>query len=358
MGWIFYCKNGEKADMRDIKSLTLAELQEEMEQIGDKKFRANQIFSWLHEKLVDDISQMTNISKELQKKIRTDYEWTRLSIVQIQTSKLDDTSKFLFQLEDGNLIESVLMKYKHGNSVCISSQAGCSMGCRFCASTLGGLKRNLKPSEMLEQIYQIQKWSKERVHNVVVMGTGEPLDNYDSLLRFIHLLTCEGGLHISQRNVTVSTCGIVPNIYKLADENLQITLALSLHASSQEKRESFMPIAKKYKLSEILEACRYYFKKTGRRITFEYSLMEGVNDTREDALKLASMLKSINCHINLIPVNPIKERNFVQPDRQSVIEFRDRLLQSGVNATIRRELGRDINGSCGQLRSSYSEALK
>ena len=216
-------------NMIDIKSLTLPELQEEMEKIGEKKFRAGQIYEWMHVKLVDSFDEMTNLSKGLREKLKEQYELISLELVEVQTSKIDETSKFLFRLSDGNVIESVLMKYHHGNSVCISSQVGCRMGCRFCASTLDGLERGLKPSEMLDQIYKIQKWSQERVHNVVVMGTGEPLDNYDSLLRFIHLLTDEGGLHISQRNLTVSTCGIVPNMRRLADEKLQITLALSLH---------------------------------------------------------------------------------------------------------------------------------
>ena len=278
--------------------------------------------------------------------------------MRVQTSKIDETSKFLFRLSDGNVIESVLMKYHHGNSVCISSQVGCRMGCRFCASTLDGLERGLKPSEMLDQIYQIQKWSKERVHNVVVMGTGEPLDNYDALLRFIHLLTCEGGLHISQRNLTVSTCGIVPNMRRLADEKLQITLALSLHASSQEKRKTLMPVANKYELSEVLDACRYYFAQTGRRITFEYSLVGGVNDSEEDARELTELVEDINCHINLIPVNPIKERDYVQSDTGAIQRFKNKLEKSGINVTIRREMGRDIDGACGQLRKSYMDTEK
>ncbi len=344
--------------MTDIKSLTLAELEREIEGLGEKKFRAKQIYSWLHEKLEDDFSRMTNLPGELREKLMQEYELTRLTLVQTQLSRLDGTCKFLFRLADGNVIESVLMKYHHGNSVCISSQVGCRMGCRFCASTLEGLERGLKPSEMLDQIYQIQKWSGERVHNVVVMGTGEPLDNYDALLRFIELLTCEGGLHISQRNVTVSTCGIVPKMRQLADEKLQITLALSLHASSQEKRKSLMPVANKYSLSEVIDACRYYFEQTGRRITFEYSLVGGLNDTKEDAARLAALVKSLNCHVNLIPVNPIKERNYVQSGKQTIVNFKNNLEKSGINVTIRREMGRDIDGACGQLRKSYIDAEK
>lgn len=344
--------------MTDIKSLTLAELQEEIEKLGEKKFRAKQIYGWMHEKLADEFDEMTNLSKDFREKLKENYELTKLSIVKVQTSKLDGTSKFLFRLQDGNVIESVLMKYHHGNSACISSQVGCRMGCRFCASTLDGLERGLRPSEMLDQIYQIQKWSGERVHNVVVMGTGEPLDNYDSLLRFIELLTCEGGLHISQRNVTVSTCGIVPRMRQLADEKLQITLALSLHASSQEKRKSLMPVANKYDLSEVIDACRYYFEQTGRRITFEYSLVGGVNDTKEDARELIALVKSLNCHINLIPVNPIKERDYVQSEQRTILNFKNDLEKSGINVTIRREMGRDIDGACGQLRKSYMDTEK
>ncbi len=339
--------------MIDIKSLTQPELEAEMLRLGKKKFRGGQIYSWLHEKLAESFDEMTDLPGAFRERLKKEYSLTVLRTVKVQTSRLDGTSKFLFCLEDGNMIESVLMKYKHGNSVCISSQAGCRMGCRFCASTLDGLARSLRPSEMLEQVYRIQKESGERVHNVVVMGSGEPLDNYDALLRFLALLTGEGGLHISQRNVTVSTCGIVPRMRELAQERLQITLALSLHASDQETRERLMPIAKKYKLSEVIDACRYYFEKTGRRVTFEYSLVSGVNDTAEDAKKLAGLLKGLNCHVNLIPVNPVRERGFTQPDRQAVLRFQNRLERAGVNATVRRELGRDIDGACGQLRKKY-----
>ena len=232
------------------------------------------------------------------------------------------------------------------------------MGCRFCASTLGGKKRDLTASEMLEEVYEIQKISGERVSNLVLMGTGEPLDNYDNVRKFIELLTDENGLHISQRNVTLSTCGIVPNIRRLADEELQITLALSLHASSQEKREKLMPIAKQYELSEVMDACRYYHDKTGRRLTFEYSLVGGVNDHTEDARELAGLLKGLNGHVNLIPVNPIKERDFVQPTSAVTQAFKNKLEKYGINVTIRREMGRDINGACGQLRRSYMEKNK
>lgn len=344
--------------MTDIKSLSLPELEAEMERLGEKKFRAKQVYSWMHEKLAEHFEEMTNLSKALRERLLQEYELPVLKLIQVQESRQDGTCKFLFGLPDGHVIESVLMRYHHGNSVCISSQVGCRMGCRFCASTLGGLERGLRPSEMLDQIYQIQKWSKERVHNVVVMGTGEPLDNYDALLRFLHLLTCEGGLHISQRNVTVSTCGIVPKMRKLAEEKLQITLALSLHASSQEKRKALMPVANKYELSEVLDACRYYFEQTGRRITFEYSLVGGVNDRDEDAEELIRLIRPLNCHVNLIPVNPIKERDYVQSGRRTVMNFKNKLEKSGIVVTIRREMGRDIDGACGQLRRSYMDMEK
>ena len=296
---------------------------------------------------------MTNISKDLKEKLKENSYLVSLKKEEVQVSKIDGTRKYLFSLGDGNVIESVLMKYKHGNSVCISSQVGSKMGCRFCASTIGGWTRNLTSAEMLDQIYQIQKDSQERVSNVVVMGTGEPMDNYDALVRFIRMLSNEKGLNISQRNITVSTCGIVPGMYKLAEENLQITLALSLHASSQEKREELMPIAKKYHLEEVLEACRNYFEKTGRRITFEYSLVGGKNDSQEDALRLAQLVKGLNCHINLIPVNPIKERDFVRSDMKVILNFKNKLEKYQINVTIRREMGQDIDGACGQLRKSY-----
>lgn len=340
---------------KDIRSYTFEELQNEIESIGEKKFRSKQIYEWLHVKLADSFDEMTNLSKALRDKLEENYSIWPLEILDRQESKIDGTNKFLFRLSDDNVVESVLMKYKHGNSVCISSQVGCRMGCRFCASTIGGLERNLTPSEMVGQIYQIQKFSGERVSNVVVMGTGEPMDNYENFLKFIEILTDEHGLHISQRNVTVSTCGIVPRIKELAKEDLQITLALSLHGATQEKRQSLMPIANKYSLEEVLEACDVYFKETGRRITFEYSLVAGVNDTDEDAKELTAICRPRNCHLNLIPVNPIKERDFVRPSRGSAEKFKNKLERNGINVTIRREMGSDIDGACGQLRRKHAE---
>ena len=343
---------------KDIKSLNLEQLTEELLAIGEKKFRAKQIYSWIHEKLVDSFEEMTNLSKDLREKLNQNYTLNAMDVADVQTSKIDGTQKYLFRLHDGHVIESVLMKYHHGNSVCISSQVGCRMGCRFCASTIGGKVRDLAPSEMLGQIYKIQKISGERVHNVVVMGTGEPLDNYENLVQFIKMLTDENGLNISQRNLTVSTCGIVPKMKELAKEKFQMTLALSLHATTQEKRKQLMPIANKYDLKEVLEACHYYYEETGRRITFEYSLVGGVNDTKQDAEALTKLIGKFPCHVNLIPVNPIKERDYVQPDRSECEAFRNKLEKNGINVTIRREMGRDIDGACGQLRKSYLDKEK
>ena len=337
----------------DMKSMNMEELVKFIEELGEKKFRAKQIYEWIHIKHVKSFEEMTNISKKFAEQLNEVCTLTSLEKADVQISKMDGTRKYLFALEDGNVIESVLMRYKHGNSVCISSQVGCRMGCRFCASTLDGLVRGLTPAEMVDQIYQISKDTGERISNVVVMGTGEPLDNYDNLLRFIELLTDENGLNISQRNVTVSTCGIVPKIRELAEQKLSITLALSLHASNQKKRLELMPIANKYEIHEVIEACQYYFEQTGRRVTFEYSLVGGVNDSKEDARELLQLVKGMNCHINLIPVNPIKERSFVQSNAQVIAAFKNRIEKAGLNATIRREMGRDIDGACGQLRKKY-----
>lgn len=344
--------------MRDIKSMNLAELTAYIAELGEKEFRAKQIYQWIHIKQIEDFDEMTNISKQLKERLKEDAFLTTLRKEEVQISKVDGTRKYLFMLSDGNVIESVLMKYKHGNSVCISSQVGCRMGCRFCASTLDGLVRGLTPAEMIDQIYQIGKDIGERISNVVVMGTGEPMDNFDNLLRFIELLTDENGLNISQRNLTVSTCGIVPRMRELADKKLQITLALSLHASNQKKRLELMPVANKYEIHEVIDACRYYFEQTGRRVTFEYSLVGGVNDTDEDAKELASLIHGMNCHVNLIPVNPIKERDYVQSNTQVIAAFKNKLERNGITATVRREMGRDIDGACGQLRRKYKQKME
>ena len=339
----------------DIKSLNYNELVQYVESINEKKFRAAQLYSWMHEKLAESYDEMTNISDKLKDTLKEDTLYTSLKIVKMQESRIDGTRKYLFELYDGNLIESVFMKYHHGNSVCISSQVGCKMGCRFCASTLNGCVRNLSPSEMLDQIYRIQKISGERVSNVVVMGSGEPMDNYDNLIKFIELLNDERGLNISQRNITVSSCGIVPKLKELADLKLQITLAISLHAPNDELRKTMMPIANKYSIEEIMDVCRYYIGCTGRRISFEYSLVKGVNDSMECAKQLIELVKGMNCHINLIPVNPIKERDYKQTGKDEVYAFKNKLEKNGINVTIRREMGRDIDGACGQLRNKYME---
>lgn len=342
----------------DIKSMMLEELKSFLDEHGEKSFRAAQIYQWMHEKTAASPDEMTNLPKSLREWIKRECRYVSLKPVQEYISRIDGTRKYLFELEDGNVIESVLMKYKHGNSVCISSQVGCRMGCRFCASTLDGLERNLTASEMLDQVYRIQSMTGERVSNVVVMGSGEPLDNYDNLLRLIHILTGEGGLHISQRNITVSTCGLVPQMRRLANEKLSITLALSLHAPSDEVRRTLMPVAKTYALPDVLDACRYYFEQTGRRVTFEYSLVSGVNDNPEEARALTGLLKDLHGHVNLIPVNPIRERNFTRSDRKEIEAFRHYLEKNGINVTIRREMGQDIDGACGQLRRSYIDKKK
>lgn len=337
----------------DIKSMNLAELTEFVASIGEKAFRAKQLYQWLHVKQVYAFDDMTNLSKAFREKLDEVSFITDLKQEQVQISQIDGTRKYLFLLEDGNVIESVLMRYKHGNSVCISSQVGCRMGCRFCASTLDGLVRGLRPSEMIDQIYKIGQDIGERISNVVVMGTGEPMDNYDNLLKFITLLTDENGLNISQRNLTVSTCGIVPRMRQLADEKLSIMLALSLHASNQKKRLELMPVANKYDIHDVIDACKYYFDQTGRRVTFEYSLVGGVNDTDEDARELSQLIHGMNCHVNLIPVNPIKERDYVQSNAAVIAAFKNKLEKNGINVTVRREMGRDIDGACGQLRKRY-----
>ena len=307
----------------DIKSLPFAAVEEYIAGLGEKSSGTKQLYEWMHVHKAASYGEMTNLPKSLRRQLDEETDYTCLRQVDCQISRQDGTRKYLLALADGNMVESVLMRYHHGNSVCISSQVGCRMGCRFCASTLDGLERNLAPSEMLDQIYRIERDIGERVSNVVVMGTGEPLDNYDNLLTFIRMLTDEHGCHISQRNVTVSTCGIVPRIRQLAEEKLQITMALSLHASNQKKRLELMPIARTYDISQVLDACAFYFQETGRRVTFEYSLVEGVNDAPEQALELAHLLAGMHGHVNLIPVNPIKERSYAASRPASVHRFQN-----------------------------------
>ena len=352
-----YCKIKKEITMEerlDLKSLTMEEWKSVLLQWGEKSFRAEQIFSWLHGKRVKSVDEMTNISKSLREKMRTEGSMTELREADRLESELDGTCKFLFELEDSQVIESVLMKYHHGNSVCISSQVGCRMGCKFCASTLGGLVRNLKASEMLEQIYEIERITGENVSNVVVMGTGEPMDNYENLIKFIRILSAKEGKNISVRNITVSTCGVVEGMLRLAEENLPLTLALSLHAPNDEVRKQLLPVANKYKLEDVLAACDTYYEKTSRRITYEYSMVQGVNDSVECAKELAEKLRGKNCHVNLIPVNPIKERTFLKSRTEAIQNFKNILEKNRINVTIRREMGSDIDAACGQLRRSYT----
>ena len=335
---------------KDLRSLNLIELQSVVESLSEKKFRATQIFEWIHGKQAQDFSEMTNISNGLKEKLSDEYMIYTVSKARMQESKEDGTRKYLFELHDGEYVESVFMRYNHGNSVCVSSQVGCRMGCSFCASTLDGLVRNLTAGEILGQVYAIMKDTGERVSNVVIMGSGEPFDNYDNVISFMKLLSHEKGLNISGRNITVSTCGLVDKIKKFADEEMAATLAISLHASNDEKRKKIMPVANSYSIEEIIDACRYFFDKTGRRLTFEYSLISGVNDSEDEALELSTLLRGLNCHVNLIPVNPVVETGYKSPSREAALAFKNKLEKKSINVTIRREMGRDIDGACGQLR--------
>ncbi|MCR5735564.1 MAG: 23S rRNA (adenine(2503)-C(2))-methyltransferase RlmN [Lachnospiraceae bacterium] len=341
-------------EITDLRSLYKNELYDLMEELSEKKYRADQLFLWMHSKLKDCFGYMGNIPGALKSELeKRDMVIRRTQTELVRVSKLDGTRKYLFKLFDGNLIESVFMRYEHGNTVCVSSQAGCRMGCRFCASTIDGLCRNLTAGEMLGQVYAISADVGESISNVVIMGSGEPLDNYENVIRFIRLLNDEDGLNISQRNITLSTCGIVPMIHKLKEEDLQITLAISLHAPNDEKRKTLMPVANKYPVYELIKACKDYYSQNRRRITFEYSLIKGVNDSSSDAQELSALLSGMNAHVNLIPVNPVKERGYESTGRDEVLAFQNKLEKNNINVTIRRELGRDIEGACGQLRRGY-----
>ncbi len=337
----------------DIKSMTLAELTAALAELSEPAYRAKQLYAWMHVRLATAYEEMTNLPKSLREKLAERYPLTVLTKAVRLDSKLDGTKKYLFRLPDGNVIESVRMEYHHGVSVCISSQVGCRMGCTFCASTIGGLVRNLTPSEMAEQIYAITRDTGERVSNIVVMGTGEPLDNYDNLLAFLRIITDENGLHISQRNVTISTCGLVPKLRSLADLKLAVTPAISLHAPNDELRRKLMPVANSFSVRELIDAAKYYTEKTGRRMTFEYSLIAGVNDSGAQAKELAALLKGLSAHVNLIPVNPVSERDYKRSLVKNVLHFQKMLENEGIHVTIRRELGSDINAACGQLRRHY-----
>lgn len=335
--------------MIDLKDFEYDELTEFLNSIGEKKFRAEQIFSWLH-RGVTSYDEMTNLSKVTRDKLNNISYVSSLEIREKYVSSIDGTVKYLFELPDGNCIESVVMRYHHGVTICISSQVGCRMGCRFCASTIGGLYRNLTAGEILNQVIFAQKDLGERISNIVIMGIGEPLDNFDNIVRFLHNVNHEKGINIGYRHITLSTCGVVPGIYALARENLPITLTVSLHAPNDKIRDEIMPVNHTYKIAELLKACREYYNTTNRRLSFEYSLIHGVNDSEENADELASLIKGLHAHVNLIPVNKVEERDYRQGSSKDIRKFHEKLASLGVNATIRRELGSDISASCGQLR--------
>lgn len=343
--------------MNNLLNYTLDELKVWMSENGESAFRGKQILSWIY-KGVMDFKGMKNIPKSLINKLEENFTIIMPEIIEVYKSELDGTEKFLLGFSDGNLIESVLMRYKHGNSICISTQVGCRMGCKFCASTIEGRVRNLTTGEILSEVIAVQNYIGERISNIVLMGSGEPLDNYDNVIKFLEVVSADYGLNIGQRHITLSTCGIVPKIYELADKELSITLAISLHAFSDDKRKEIMPIANKYAISELLEACKYYLNKTNRRITFEYALVKGINDGVEDAKALGKLLKGMLCHVNLIPVNEIKENTFKRSSKKAIDDFSEILKSYGIEVTTRREMGSDINAACGQLRRSYIETQK
>ncbi|MCM1132765.1 MAG: 23S rRNA (adenine(2503)-C(2))-methyltransferase RlmN [Ruminococcus flavefaciens] len=333
----------------DILSLSLQELQDVLAEMNEKKFRAKQIFQWLHVKKVLDFDRMTDISIQLRERLQEKFCINGLFVQKRLESCMDNTVKYLYRLSDGNFIETVLMEYSYGYSLCISTQVGCKMGCRFCASAIAGFVRNLEPSEMLLQIYETEKNSGVKISNLVLMGIGEPLDNYNNVLKFLDLLSHKDGNNFSLRHVSLSTCGIVPKIYELAELRLGLTLCISLHSADNTARSEIMPVNRAYNIQELLEACRYYISKTGRRITFEYAVIDDVNSSDSDADRLSDLLRGINCHVNLIPVNKVKERNY-STGRNAVSDFVVRLGKRGINATVRRTLGNDIEAACGQLR--------
>ena len=335
--------------MKNIKDYNLEELKKELIDIGEKPFRAEQIFKWLYQEKVTSFDDMTNLSLELRKKLEENYTMCNYKILKKLQSK-DGTIKYLFDVLDGNAIESVLMKYHHGYSICVSSQIGCKMGCKFCASTGIPFVRNLSSGEIVEQILSIERDENIRISNVVFMGIGEPLDNYDNVVNAIHIINHPKGLNIGARHISISTSGLVPKIYKLAEEKIQCTLSISLHATTNEKRSSMMPVNNTYKIEELMQACKDYIKETNRRISFEYALAKDNNDNLEDAKQLVKLLKGMLCHVNLIPINKIENGNYTKSSNENIIKFRDYLNEHGIVATIRRELGSDIDAACGQLR--------
>ncbi len=338
-------------NLTNFRDLTFDELENLIISLGEPKFRATQIFSWLH-KGVRSFDEMTNVSKALREKLSQDYYISSPKIVKKLESSIDNTKKYLFSLHDGNMVESVVMYYNHGITICISSQVGCAMGCKFCASTIGGLVRSLTPGEIIDQIIFASLDIGERISNVVMMGIGEPLANFDNVVKFLNIVNDERGLNIGYRHISLSTCGIVPGIYDLAKLDIPITLSISLHASDDEGRSSIMPVNNTYNIASLLDACRAYQKVTGRRISFEYAIIKGVNDTDNHANKLAGLLKGMLCHINIIPVNKVEENSFEKPDTARIKAFVKQIEKHGIAATVRRKLGSDINASCGQLRKN------
>ena len=336
--------------MTDIKSMTLQELKDEITAMGEKSFKAGQIYGWFHKHGAVSFDEMTNISKDLRSNLQKKYDIYNCSIEKKLVSLYDDTVKYLFRLNDGELIESVVMKYKYGYTICVSSQVGCKMGCKFCASGIAGFVRNLTPSEILSQVYTAQRDLGIRISHIVMMGVGEPLDNFDNVMRFLSLVTDENGLNISMRNISLSTCGVVTGIYKLMDKKMQLTLSVSLHAPNDKIRSNTMPVNDKWNIDELLKACRDYTKATSRRISFEYAMISGVNDSDECAAELGKRLKGMLCHVNLIPVNSVKERDYKKSSDNRIAGFIKTLEKYGINVTVRRTLGSDINASCGQLR--------
>lgn len=347
-----------KKNVMNIRDLTIEEIKTELNAMSEQSYRAVQLFDWLHNKMILSLDETTNIGNSLKKKLVEKFDISFPSIYKEYISNIDETRKYLILLNDGNIIESVLMKYKYGYSICISSQVGCNMGCSFCASTIGGLKRNLEIYELLSQVYLVSRHNNIRISHVVIMGSGEPFNNFDNLIKFLDIINDEKGQNISLRNVTISTCGIVDKIFKLADLEKPLTLALSLHAPNDVIRKKLMPIANKYSIAEELDAMAHYFEKTNRRITFEYSLIKDVNDGVSNANALVNLFKEsfkdrhIDFNVNLIPVNVVKENDFERPDMSSVNLFKDILENNHISVTVRRELGKDISGSCGQLRAS------
>lgn len=342
----------------DIKSMTLSEIEEAFVEFNVPKYRAKQVFDWLQVNCAFSYDEMTNVPKALRTELAQKFPIYTCDIELKQVSKIDGTVKYLFRLHDGNFIESVLMKYKYGYTLCVSSQVGCKMGCVFCASTKGGCIRNLQPSEILGQIHAAQRDMNIRVSHIVMMGMGEPLDNFENTLRFLYLATDEKGLNLSMRNISLSTCGIVPRIYDLLDKKLQLTLSVSLHAPNDEMRSGVMPINKKYPVAELIKACRDYTKQTSRRISFEYAMIKDNNDSDECAYELAALLKGMLCHVNLIPANEINESDHKRSTNDRLNRFMNILNSRGINTTIRRSLGSDIAASCGQLRSKHNKEVE